>query len=60
VSAVAAVVFGSRTARPQAAGTCRYHRPFNVADETVAYFPGRIPRGRRAAGDSGRSGRWRG
>ena len=28
--------FGRRTARPQAAGTCRYHLPFNVADETVS------------------------
>jgi hypothetical protein len=29
-----AVASERRTARPQAAGTCRYHLPFNVADET--------------------------
>lgn len=40
---------GSRTARPQAAGTCRYHLPFNVADETVFCFPGGKPVGWWAA-----------
>ena len=34
----AAVVFEKMKARPQAAGTCRYHLPFNVADETVSYL----------------------
>ena len=33
-----AVWLGNRTARPQAAGTCRYHLPFNVADETVVAY----------------------
>ena len=35
---VVAVASERRTARPQAAGTCRYHLPFNVADETVVAY----------------------
>jgi hypothetical protein len=50
---VAVVAFGSRTARPQAAGTCRYHLPFNGADETLSYCPGEEPGGGQAATGSG-------
>ena len=33
------MVLENKTARPQAAGTGRYHLPFNVADETAEVFP---------------------
>lgn len=40
----AAVAIERTSARPQAAGTERYHLPSNGADETVACVPGRTLR----------------
>jgi hypothetical protein len=45
------VVIENKTARPQAAGTGRYHLPFNVADETAEVFPVTVKALRKVVGE---------